>query len=70
MTEITTNVMPDCDITVADIIKITGISKNRAYRLKYWGEYRIGSGQKSRRIRREEFVYRRQNGLDITINEK
>lgn len=63
------NQIPDHDLTIADVIRITGISRNRAYTLRFWGEYRVGNGQKSRRIRREEFLYRRNNGLDITVNE-
>lgn len=61
------NSIPERDLTIADVIKVTGISRNRAYGLRFHGEYRIGSGQKSRRIRREEFVYRRQNGLNIVV---
>ena len=62
--------IPNHDLTIADIIRITGISRNSAYGLRYWGEYKIGSGQKARRIRREEFVYRRNNGLDIAVEER
>jgi hypothetical protein len=63
------NVIPQHDLTIPDVIRITGIAKNRAYALRYHGEYKIGNGQKCRRIRREEFVYRRQNGLNITVDD-
>ena len=60
--------IPDHDLSIADLIRITGLSRNRAYRLRYWGEYRVGTGQKAtRRIRREEFLYRRNNGLNIAV---
>lgn len=61
--------LPEHDLTIADVQRITGISRNRAYSLHFWGEYRIGPGQKSRRVRREEFVYRRNNGLDIAVSD-
>lgn len=63
------SVIPDHDLTIADVMRITGISANIAYKLRYYGEYKIGSGQKGRRIRREEFVYRRNNGMDIVIGD-
>jgi CO/xanthine dehydrogenase FAD-binding subunit len=63
------SIVPQRDLTISDVIRITGIAKNRAYVLRYHGEYRIGNGQKCRRIRREEFIYRRQNGLNIVVDD-
>jgi hypothetical protein len=61
--------IPQRDLTISDVIRITGIAKNRAYAFRYHGEYKIGNGQKNRRIRREEFMYRRQNGLNIVVDD-
>ncbi len=50
------------DFTIADIIHITGCAKDNAYSRRYHGEYFMG---RRRLVRREVFLYRRSQGLNI-----
>jgi len=56
------NETPDRDLTIPDIIRLTGISRDKAYGCVFHGEYRIG---KQRRVRKEIFMLRRSCGQDI-----
>lgn len=50
------------DLTLQEIMEITGISKNTAYGSVFHGEYRVGN---SRRVSREVFNARKEAGLDV-----
>ena len=52
------------DFTIADIQKILGIGASAAYKATYHGEYRHNG---RRLVRREVFLYRRKQGLDVCI---
>jgi len=54
------------DYTIAEIARITGCGKNKAYENTYYGEYRNGI---TRLIRKEIFDYRRAQGLNICKGE-
>lgn len=54
--------LPITDLTISEIIKITGISRAKAYNSRFCGEYTIG---KQRRVRRDIFMKRRSEGLNI-----
>ncbi|MBN1603101.1 MAG: hypothetical protein JW915_15940 [Chitinispirillaceae bacterium] len=55
------------DYTIADVARIIGCGKNKAYACKYHGEYSAGA---TRMIRRDVFEYRRAQGLDVCKREK
>ena len=52
------------DLTIAQIKKILGVGNSKAYNVTYHGEY-YHNGR--RMVRREEFEYRREQGLDICV---
>ena len=56
------------DYTIGQMAKILSIHPNRAYMLRYHGEYRAFDGQKGRRVYRKVVDYRRANGLQVAIS--
>ncbi len=50
------------DFSIAQIKKILGVGNSSAYSATYFGEYRHNG---RRLVRREEFLYRRNQGLDV-----
>jgi len=57
----------DGDLSIAQIRNILGIGDGAAYGSQYHGEYRHNG---RRLVRREEFLYRRQQGLDVCIRKE
>jgi nitrogen regulatory protein PII len=54
------------DYTIADVARIIGCGKNKAYNCKHHGEYSTGA---TRMIRRDVFDYRRAQGLNVCKGE-
>lgn len=52
------------DLTIAQVQRILGCGRSAAYDNRYHGEYRHNG---RRMVRREEFMYRRAQGLDVCI---
>lgn len=55
------------DFSIAQIRNILGIGDGAAYGSQYHGEYRHNG---RRLVRREEFLYRRKQGLDVCIRKE
>lgn len=55
---------PKGDLTIAQVQHILGCGRSAAYDNRYHGEYRHNG---RRMVRREEFMYRRAQGLDVCI---
>ena len=60
------NLHQDGDLSIAQIQKILGVGNSSAYSVKYHGEYQLNG---RRLVRREEFMYRRRQGLDVCITD-
>lgn len=52
------------DLTIAQVQRILGCGRSAAYDNRYHGEYRHNG---RRMVQREEFMYRRSQGLDVCI---
>lgn len=58
----------DSDLSIAEAAAECGISANYAYKLHWFGEYKIGA---RRRICRKDFDHRRATGQEVaTIKQK